>query len=64
MKPGQTVEVLEAFDIKSIKRVVAVDFRNVYVCTEEEFQLANEEQREPINIGFPRQFVLEVVNES
>jgi hypothetical protein len=64
MKPGQTVEVQEAFDCKAFKRVVSVDDRNVYVCSDEEYRCSIEENREPICIGFPRQFVLGVVNES
>jgi len=63
MKIGQWVEVQEAFDLKSVKRVVSADIRNVYVCTDEEYQAAVSEKREPTIIGFPRQFVLGVVNE-
>ena len=64
MKIGQRVEVQEAFDNKSVKRIVDFDFRNVYVCTDEEYRSAAKEKREPIAIGFPRQFVLGVLNES
>jgi hypothetical protein len=63
MKAGACVEVQEAFENKSLKRVVAADQANVYVCTEEEYQAAKQERREPISIGFPRQFVLGVVDE-
>ena len=63
MKIGQRIEVQEAFDLKAVKRVVSVDFRNVYVCTDEEYQTAVSEKREPTIIGFPRQFVLGVVHE-
>lgn len=63
MKIGQRVEVQEAFELKAVKRIVSIDFRNVYVCTDEEYQAAVNEKREPIIIGFPRQFILGVVNE-
>lgn len=63
MMMGQTVKVQEAFDLKAVKRVVAADHRNVYVCTDEEFKAAAREKREPICIGFARQFILGVVNE-
>jgi len=63
MRVGQRVEVLEAFENKSVKRIVAVDDRNLYVCTEEEYRAANQENREPVSIGFPKQFVLGVVDE-
>jgi hypothetical protein len=63
MHHGQMVEVLEAFENKQVKRVISADIRNVYVCTDEEYQRASVEKREPICIGFPRQFVLGVVHE-
>lgn len=63
MRRGQRVEVQEAFESKAFKRVVDVDERNVYVCTDHEFKNASVENREPITIGFPRQYVLRVVNE-
>lgn len=63
MRQGQSVEVVEAFDFKTVKRVVSVDARNVYVCTDEEYSAALSEDREPICIGFPRQLVLGVLNE-
>jgi hypothetical protein len=63
MRRGQRVEVQEAFESKAFKRVVAEDERNVYVCTDREFKDASVENREPISIGFPRQYVLRVVNE-
>jgi hypothetical protein len=64
MTYGQLVKVMEAFENKTLKRVVSADDRNVYVCRDEEFQLAKAEKREPISIGFPRQFVLGVEDES
>jgi hypothetical protein len=63
MRYGAEVEVTEAFENKVLRRVVATDERNVYVCTEREFREAEAGGREPVSIGFPRQFVLRVVNE-
>jgi hypothetical protein len=63
MRVGQRVEVMEAFDNKAVKRVVAADENNLYVCTEEEYQAAQREHREPLCIGFGRQFVLGVMDE-
>jgi hypothetical protein len=63
MERGQRVEVQEAFDSKAFKRVVDADDRNVYVCTDREFKNASVENREPVSIGFPRQYVLRVINE-
>jgi hypothetical protein len=63
MQRGQRVEVQEAFDSKAFKRVVDADERNVYVCTDREFKTAAVENREPVSIGFPRQYVLRIVNE-
>lgn len=63
MKAGSLVEVLEAFGKKELKRVIAQDDRNVYVSTEHEYSSARAENRDPVCIGFPRQFVLRVVNE-
>jgi len=63
MRTGQRVEVMEAFDIKAIKRVVAADQRNIYVCREDEFDRATAESREPICVGFGREFLLRVFDE-
>jgi hypothetical protein len=63
MRYGQRVEVQEAFEIKDVKRVISADFANVYVCREDEYRQAAAEKREPVTVGFPRQFVLGVVDE-
>jgi hypothetical protein len=60
MHRGQRVEVVEAFAGQQLKAVVAWDDKYVYVCREEEYRKAEEEKREPRNIGFPREFVREV----
>jgi hypothetical protein len=63
MQIGQTVKVIDAFENEQLRRVVSFDFRNVYVCRDEEWEAAKGESRQPISIGFPRNFVLGVVNE-
>jgi hypothetical protein len=63
MEIGQKIRVMEAFENISIKRIVSADHRNLYVCTEEEFELAKAENREPISIGFGRQYVLGILDE-
>jgi hypothetical protein len=64
MRYGQKVEVQEAFENRDIKRVISTDSANVYVCREDEYIRAQAEKREPVTIGFPRQFVLGVIDES
>lgn len=63
MRYGQRVKVQEAFEIKDVKRVVSVSLATVYVCREEEYRQAQAEKREPVSVGFPRQFVLDVLDE-
>jgi hypothetical protein len=60
MHRGQRVEVREAFAGKQVKTVVGCDEKYVFVCRNEEFSLAQRENREPKNIGFPREFVREI----
>jgi hypothetical protein len=63
MQIGQIVKVIDAFENEQDRRIVSFDFRNVYVCRDEEWKAAQDENRLPISIGFPRNFVLGVVNE-
>ncbi len=60
MQRGQQVKVQEAFAGQQVKTVVAWDEKYVYVCRNEEYKMAQEEKREPKNIGFPREFVKEI----
>jgi hypothetical protein len=64
MHRGQRVEVVEAFEGQQVKKVVSWDDKFVFVCREEEFRRAQSENREPQNIGFPREFVKELPNEN
>jgi hypothetical protein len=63
MQRGQRVQVVEAFAGQQVKQVVSWDEKFVFVCREEEFSRAQQENREPRNIGFPREFVRELPNE-
>ena len=40
MQIGQIVKVLDAFENEQDRRVVSFDFRNVYVCRDEEWKAA------------------------
>ncbi len=58
MKKGQKILVLEAFEGKQLKSVVAWDDRYIFVCRPEEFEAAQQENREPTCVGFRREFVV------
>lgn len=60
MQRGEQVEVVEAFAGKQLKTVVAWNDKYIYVCRNEEYKAAKEEDREPQYIGFPREFVKEI----
>jgi hypothetical protein len=61
MRFGQLVEVLDAFENTTLKRVVAADATTVWVCREDEFNHAQAENREPVAVGFGREFVVRVM---
>ena len=58
MRIGQTVKVKDAFGNQLLRRVVAWDKINIYVCKDEEFDDATIQNREPLSIGFNRKYVL------
>jgi hypothetical protein len=57
MQPGERVEVVEYGGGKLLRRVVADLGRSVVVCNEGEYQRATREGRKADGIGFPRQSV-------
>ena len=63
MRIGQVVKLRDAFGNELLRRIVAWDETNVYVCRDDEFVDATAEVREPLCIGFNRKYVLGVVNE-
>jgi hypothetical protein len=63
MQIGQIVKVLDAFENEQYRRIVSFDSRNVYVCRDDEWESSRTDNRQPISIGFPRNFVVEVLNE-
>jgi len=62
MKKGQKVLVQDAFAGQQLKRVVAVEEKYVYICRDEEFSAASVEKREPICIGFRREYIIDTSN--
>jgi hypothetical protein len=58
MERGQNVQVIEFGGRKSVRRVVADHGQSVEVCNEGEWNAANRERRDPVGIGFPREYVL------
>ncbi|MBF7081866.1 hypothetical protein IT084_02610 [Desulfallas sp. Bu1-1] len=63
MKPGDLVRINAYGGKELLRRVVAVTTlarrKIVCVCTEEEWQTAQEEGREPMCVGFPLEDVRE-----
>jgi hypothetical protein len=58
MHKGQEVTVLLFGGGTATRRVIADKGNVVVICTEEEFQRAKEENREPEGLGFPRASVV------
>ncbi len=52
MKQGDWVEALAYGGEKLRRRVVAVEPDKVYICTDEEYQAAVRDRREPTSVGF------------
>jgi len=57
MEAGDRVQVTEYGGRKLIRRVVANRGESIVVCNEEEYKRATGKGREPDGIGFPRQSV-------
>ncbi len=53
MKIGDLVEVLDWQGTTLTRRVVRTCEKLVFVCTEEEYESARAERREPIAVGWP-----------
>lgn len=64
MKRGLRVEVADAFVNKRVMRVDEVIGNTVYVCREDEFEVAKREKRDPISTGVSTEFILRVLDES
>lgn len=60
MAKGQLVTVRLYGGQTAIRRVVAVKRDVIVICTEEEYQEAQRDRREPSGLGFPRQDVMEM----
>lgn len=61
MVQGQVVTVMLYGGEKAQRRVVSVKENVVVICSEEEYQRAQKEQREPEGLGFPPADILELV---
>lgn len=58
MHKGEEVTVLLFGGETGVRRVVADKGKVIVICTEEEFQRAKDEKREPEGFGFPRESVV------
>ena len=58
MEKGQTVTVCLYGGETAPRRVLADRGDVIVICSEEEFQAAQREEREPSGLGFPRQDVI------
>ncbi len=69
IEPGQQVVVVDAFGTRTVRRattgvVEGHDFSLVRVCTEEEWQEAEREQREPNAVPWPVEDVTPLLAEA
>jgi hypothetical protein len=55
---GKNVKLRAYGGQEIVRRVVDQRKETVYVCTENEYQKANQEKREPVSVGFNVRFVL------
>lgn len=60
MSKGQQVIVKLYGGKTATRRVVAVKRDVIVICSEQEYQMAEKEGREPSGLGFPREDVLEL----
>jgi hypothetical protein len=52
LEPGALAEVVAAGGAVISRRIVAVERGRVFVCTDQEYEAAQKERREPICVGF------------
>lgn len=57
LKIGDLVTVVDYKGQKLTRKAVEISLDTVYVCTEQEFQAAKAEGKEPICVGFLVQYV-------
>jgi hypothetical protein len=58
MKAGDEVTVVDVYDNKLIREIVAIEHEYVYVARPEEVRKAREEGRDPACIGFRKSDVV------
>lgn len=61
MHKGQSVTVRLYGGKTAVRRIVAVKRDVIVICSEEEYELAEYEQRDPEGLGFPPSDVIESV---
>ena len=59
MKSGQLLTIMSDRDQVIKRALVSVENDVFFVCKPEEFEAANREGREPICIGFKREYVID-----
>jgi hypothetical protein len=57
MKTGELIEVVDFQGNRLVRKVVEISGETVYICTAEEFYLAEKLGQEPVCVGFNREFV-------
>jgi len=59
MIAGTEVTLLSDRDVVIKRKLVSVENGVVFVCKEEEFELAHREGRAPVCVGFRREYVID-----
>jgi hypothetical protein len=57
LKTGDLVEIVDFDGRKLVRKAVEIAGDTVYICTLKEYELAAESGREPICVGFKREWV-------
>jgi len=57
LKIGDLVEVTDFEGRKLMRKAVEISEKVVYICTPEEFDAATKSGKEPLCVGFEREFV-------
>ncbi len=60
MTKGQVVKVLLYGGGKAARRVISDRGSTIVICSEQEYQQAEKEGREPVGLGFPLEDVVEM----
>jgi hypothetical protein len=58
MKTGSLIKVRDWEGIVLTRQVVEIAVENVFVCTQEEWDKARQEGREPLSVAFPKDAIV------